>query len=102
MGRHVARAILCRLEGKVPPEFRYVDLGMLSTVGRMSAVAEFGPLKISGLLGWWIWLAAHIYFLIGFRNRLVVMIDWAWAYLTYARHARIIVGAPPGTRPGDA
>jgi NADH:ubiquinone reductase (H+-translocating) len=59
----------------------------------MAAVAQFGKLRLSGALAWWVWLGAHIWFLIGFRNRLVVMLDWAMAYWTQVRHARIITGA---------
>ena len=76
--------------------FRYRDDGSLATIGRMAAVAQFGRLKLSGLPAWIVWLLAHIAFLIGFRNRLVVMLDWAWAYWTHQRHARIIADA--GTR----
>jgi NADH dehydrogenase len=69
----------------------------------MAAVVDLGRLKFSGLLAWWFWLAAHIFFLIGFRNRIVVMLDWAWSYWSYQRNARIIVGRePPASKPsGD-
>ncbi|TBR36303.1 MULTISPECIES: NAD(P)/FAD-dependent oxidoreductase [Dyella] len=93
MGRHAAtriRALLRGETGKAP--FRYRDDGSLATIGRMAAVAQFGKLKLSGVLAWWVWLIAHVYFLIGFRNRLVVLLDWAWAYWTYQRHARIVTG----------
>ena len=94
MGEHVGRLIAARLRGdtRVLP-FRYRDAGSLATIGRMAAVAQFGRLRFSGLLAWWGWLGAHIWFLIGFRNRLVVLLDWAMAYWTQARHARIITGA---------
>ena len=91
MGRHVARAILARLAGRPGVQFRYRHYGSLATIGRRAAVVDFGRLRISGLLAWWFWLSAHIFFLIGFRNRLVVLIDWAAAYWTYRRSARIIV-----------
>ena len=91
MGHHVARALRARLRGAVSPAFRYRHYGLLATVGRRSAVIEIGPLRLAGILAWWIWLSAHIFFLIGFRNRLVVLIDWASAYWTYRRSARIIV-----------
>jgi len=71
--------------------FRYRDYGQLATIGRNSAVAVIGKLKLSGYLAWLTWLLAHIYFLINFRNRLVVMIDWGWAYWTYQRYARIVM-----------
>lgn len=93
MGQYVAAAIRSRLKGKHDAKpFRYRDDGSLATIGRMAAVAQFGRLKLSGLAAWTVWLLAHIAFLIGFRNRLVVMLDWAWAYWTHQRHARIIVG----------
>ncbi len=92
MGRHVARAILARLRGSTPAPFRYRDFGNLATIGRMAAVVDLHGLKFSGLLAWWFWLAAHVFFLIGFRNRLVVLIDWAQAYWSYQRSARIILG----------
>ena len=64
---------------------------MLATIGRNSAVAVLGKLHLSGYPAWLLWLLAHIYFLIGFRNRLVVLIDWAWAYWTFERNARIVI-----------
>ncbi|MGH8086538.1 MAG: NAD(P)/FAD-dependent oxidoreductase [Lysobacter sp.] len=94
MGAHVAAAIRARLAGQPTPAFRYRDFGNLATIGRMAAVVHLGRLKLSGLLAWWFWLVVHIAFLIGFRNRLVVMLNWAWAYWSYQRHARIIFGKP--------
>jgi len=100
MGRYVAATLKARWRGAPPPPpFRYRDDGTLATIGRMAAVAQFGRLKLSGLLAWWVWLVAHIAFLIGFRNRLVVMLDWAWAYWTYERHARIVTGNDTATGP---
>ena len=93
MGRYVGGAIRARLRGAEPPPFRYRDFGNLATIGRMAAVVDLHGLKLSGLLAWWFWLAAHVFFLIGFRNRLVVLIDWAQAYWSYQRSARIILGA---------
>jgi NADH dehydrogenase len=92
MGRHVANAICARLVKQTPPTFTYKDYGNLATIGRMAAIVHFGKLKLSGLLAWWFWLAAHVFFLIGFRNRLVVLLNWAWAYWSYQRGARIILG----------
>jgi len=92
MGAHAAAAIRRRLRGEAARPFRYRDYGNLATIGRMAAVVDLGRLKFSGLLAWWFWLAAHIFFLIGFRNRIVVMLDWAWSYWSYQRNARIIVG----------
>lgn len=92
MGRQAAAAIRARLAGRSPPAFRYRDHGNLATIGRMAAVVHLGRLKLSGTLAWWFWLTAHIFFLIGFRNRLAVMLDWTWAYWSYQRAARIILG----------
>jgi NADH dehydrogenase len=96
MGRHIVRALRARLRGLEPPPFRYRHYGMLATVGRRSAVIELGRLRLSGVAAWWLWLGAHIFFLIGFRNRLVVLIDWASAYWTYRRNARIIIPVEAG------
>jgi NADH dehydrogenase len=94
MGRYVGTCIRARLDAdSTPPPFHYRDQGALATIGRMAAVAQFGRLRLSGPPAWWVWLLAHVYFLIGFRNRLVVMLDWAWAYWTYQRSARIVTGA---------
>ena len=92
MGTHVARSILARLAGRETTPFRYTDFGSLATIGRHSAVAQLPSMKFSGILAWWFWLVLHIYFLIGFRSRLIVLINWAWAYFTYGRGARIILG----------
>ena len=92
MGRHVARAIRADLEGRPRPVFRYFDKGSLATIGRAAAVAEIAGLKLSGLVAWLVWVFVHILYLIGFRNRLVVMVQWAWAYLMYQRGVRLITG----------
>ena len=92
MGAHVARAILDRIAGRTPRAFRYRDYGTLASIGRGSAVVDLRGVHLSGIVAWWFWLFAHLFFLIGFRNRLVVMLDWAWSYLTWQRNARIIVG----------
>jgi NADH dehydrogenase len=91
MGRYAAEAIRARISGRGIGPFHYRHFGSLATIGRMAAVADFGRIRLSGVLAWWIWLTAHIYFLIGFRNRLVVLIDWAEAYSSYRRGARIII-----------
>jgi NADH dehydrogenase len=91
MGRYAAIAIRAQLSGRRLAPFHYRHFGSLATIGRMAAVADFGRIRLSGLLAWLIWLTAHIYFLIGFRNRLVVLIDWAEAYWSYRRAARIII-----------
>ena len=72
--------------------FRYFDKGSLATIGRAAAIAQFGKIHISGFIAWLAWLFIHILFLIGFRNRAVVMFQWAWSYLTYERSARLITG----------
>ena len=92
MGRTAARNILLRMQGKPPEKFRYKDYGALATIGRKSAVAQVGNVKFSGLAAWLFWLFVHVYFLIGFRSRLMVLTDWAWAYFTYKRNARLVVG----------
>ena len=98
MGRHVADVIRARIAGKPVAPFRYRDYGNLATIGRMAAVVHLGKLKFSGALAWWFWLTAHIFFLIGFRNRLVVMLNWTWSYWSYQRAARIILGRDQETR----
>jgi len=106
MGRHAARNILRAVRGLPHAPFRYRDAGSLATIGRAAAVAEFGRLKLSGFIAWLAWLLVHIYFLIGFRNRLLVMLQWAWLYLRHDSGARLITGevasvlgrAPPGRR----
>jgi NADH dehydrogenase len=91
MGTFAAKCILADIATRPRNAFRYRDYGALATIGRRAAVVDMPGLKLSGTLAWCFWLAAHIYFLIGFRNRLAVLLDWAWAYFTYDRSARIIV-----------
>ncbi len=91
MGRLAARNLVASLAGRATRPFRYRDYGQLATIGRSSAVAVFGRVHIWGWLAWVAWLTAHIFFLIGFRNRLVVLIDWARAYWTFERGARIVI-----------
>ncbi len=93
MGKYVAEVIRARLHGKAAPgPFKYADFGNLATIGRMAAIVHLGRLQLSGILAWWFWLAAHVFFLIGFRNRIVVLLNWAVAYWSYQRSARIIFG----------
>jgi NADH dehydrogenase len=94
MGRLAALNIRKSIEKKSRVPFRYRDYGQLATIGRNAAVAMLGRLHLSGYLAWLTWLVAHIYFLINFRNRLAVLIDWAWSYWTYDRGARIIIKGP--------
>ena len=100
MGKHVARAVRARIGDAPTPAFRYRDFGNLATIGRMAAVVDLHGLRLSGVLAWWFWLTAHVFFLIGFRNRLVVLINWAWSYWSYQRHARIILEHAPTDAPG--
>ena len=96
MGRTAAANILQRLAGHATVPFRYRDYGNLATIGRNSAVVDLtspvGPVRFSGYFAWLFWLFAHVFFLIGFRNRVVVLMDWAWAYWSFARHARVVTG----------
>jgi NADH dehydrogenase len=91
-GRFVAHAILNELAGKPRGRFHYVDKGQMATIGRSRAIVEAGRLRFGGRIAWWTWLLVHIYYLTGFRNRVLVLIQWAWSYLTFARGARLIVG----------
>jgi NADH dehydrogenase len=94
-GRFVAKVIRNEItqRGDFRPAFRYWDKGSLATIGRAAAVAEFGKIHISGFMAWLSWLFVHIFFLIGFRNRLLVFIQWAWSYVTFERGARLITGS---------
>ena len=91
-GKFVARQIAADLAGHPRETFHYVDKGSLATIGRAAAIAQFGNIHISGFIAWLAWLFIHVLFLIGFRNRIVVMFQWAWSYLTYERAARLITG----------
>jgi NADH:ubiquinone reductase (H+-translocating) len=97
MGRCAAANLLRRMQGQPTQPFRYMDYGNLATIGRNAAVVDLasplGHFKFSGYFAWLFWLFAHIYFLIGFRNRFVVLLDWASAYISFARHARVVVGS---------
>jgi len=95
-GKHVAQAVLDALHGRPRRPFLYKDKGMLATIGRLAGVAHIGKLKFSGRPAWLLWLFIHIFFLIGFRNRILVMIEWAWSYVTYDRGARLITGRVAG------
>jgi len=91
-GRHIARNILRMCNGLPSEPFHYVDLGTMATIGRAAAVVNFNWLTLSGFVAWIIWIFVHILLLIGFRNRLVVLFDWAWSYLSFQRSARLITG----------
>ncbi|MGZ4858216.1 MAG: NAD(P)/FAD-dependent oxidoreductase, partial [Candidatus Angelobacter sp.] len=88
-----ARQIKRAVAGKQSEKFEYLDKGSLATIGRSRAVADFGKLHISGYFAWLAWLFVHLLFLVGFRNRLFVMSEWTWAYLTYNHSARLITGS---------
>lgn len=94
MGRHAARVVEADVAGKSRPAFRYRDKGTLATIGRARAVADLKGLRFGGFFAWLAWLAIHIFYLIGFRNRFFVLAGWAWHYLTFRRGARIITGLP--------
>ena len=101
----MAALLQAQLHGRTLPPFRYRDFGAMATIGRKRAVAQLGRVKLAGFPAWLLWSLAHIYFLIGFRNRVVVTLNWAWNYLTFQRGTRLITGitgsriedvAPPG------
>ena len=94
-GRYVAEVIQARLRGGPVAPFHYKDKGNLATIGRAAAVADLGWIHLSGRLAWWMWLFVHIIYLIAFENRLLVLTQWAWNYLTRNRSARLITGTPP-------
>jgi NADH dehydrogenase len=99
-GSHVARTIRLRLRGDgAARPFRYKHSGNLATIGKRAAVIDFGWIKVRGWLAWWIWGLAHIYFLIGVRNRLAVALSWLWIYVTGSRHACLITQGKPGPKP---
>jgi NADH:quinone reductase (non-electrogenic) len=102
-GRHAAAVVRARLDGKPSPPFRYRHKGDLAVIGRAKAVADLGPYRrFSGYLAWWLWLLIHIAYLIGFQNRIVVLVRWAWAYWTHGRGARLITEGellPPIEKP---
>ncbi len=91
-GQYVAALLIARAEGRAVAPFRYRDFGSLATIGRKRAVAQLGRLRIKGFVAWLLWSVAHIYFLIGFRNRLIVAMNWAWNYVTFQRGTRLITG----------
>jgi NADH dehydrogenase len=97
-GQYLAKLLKARAIGKSVPAFRYRDYGSLATIGRKRAIFQRGALKFTGLFAWLLWSTAHIYFLIGFRNRLVVAMSWAWSYITFQRGTRLITGVS-GARP---
>jgi len=96
MGQYVGRSIAARIAGRtVRKPFRYMHVGDLATIGRRAAVVKLGRLQLRGFIGWVFWSVAHIYFLIGLRNRFIVAFSWFWNYITFQRGARLITNAPP-------
>jgi NADH dehydrogenase len=102
-GAHAARNVRRAIEGQPLRPFRYKDYGNMATIGRGSAIADIGRLELSGLAAWLIWVLIHIFWLIGFRNRIAVMSEWAWAYMTMQRRVRLITGEhlSPGARASE-
>ncbi len=101
-GQFAAAVIQAELQGRTLAPFRYVDKGSMATIGRRAAVAEIGGRRLRGTLAWLAWMVVHIAFLIGFRNRVLVLLSWAWAWLTFRRGARLITGGfVPLPAPGD-
>lgn len=101
-GRHAAANIAAQVRGAPTQPFRYVDKGMMATIGRKAAVAGFAGIKLGGLLAWLMWLVVHIFFLIGFRNRIVVLFEWIGAYFTYRRSARLLIEGEDGSAGADS
>jgi NADH dehydrogenase len=106
-GRHAAKLVRARLRGEQLPPFRYRDKGNLATIGRASAVADIKGLRLSGLPAWLTWLLVHLWYLVGFQNRVVVFIRWAFSFFTHGRGARLITEAsedgsvPPRRDPAE-
>ena len=91
-GRHVARNIRRALAGKPREPFRYLDKGQMATIGRRRAIVEFGRFKFGGFFAWLTWLFIHVLYLVGFKNRIEVVLNWSWNYFAFSRGARLIVG----------
>jgi len=99
MGEHAVKNILRTIERQPLRAFKYKDLGNMATIGRASAIADFGSFRLTGWFAWLAWLFVHLINLIGFRNRIVVMVQWAWAYFSYQRAVRLITGVPLDSGP---
>jgi NADH dehydrogenase len=95
-GRHAARVVGDRLQGREAKPFHYVDKGNLATIGRARAVADIKGLRLSGFIAWWTWLGVHLFYLIGFQNRVLVLIRWAFSFLSHGRGARLIAHEETG------
>ena len=101
-GRHVAKVIRARLGGNEQGPFHYRDKGNLATIGRAAAVADVRGIRLSGFLAWATWLVVHLWYLIGFQNRLLVLIRWSFSFLTHGRGARLITGSDDTSGQSDA
>jgi len=97
-GRYVAELVRARLRGRSLRPFRYRDKGNLATIGRARAVADLHAIRLSGFPAWVAWLVVHLWYLVGFQNRLLVLIRWSFSFLTRRRGSRLITGQPPGAR----
>lgn len=91
-GKYVADVLRARMKARPTEPFRYRNNGSMATIGRKSAVAELGGIKLSGFSAWLLWCLVHVYFLIGFRNRFSVALNWSWNYITFQRGSRLITG----------
>jgi NADH dehydrogenase len=98
-GRYVAKTVRDRLEGRATEPFHYVDKGNLATIGRASAVADVHGLELSGFLAWVTWLVVHLWYLVGFQNRILVLLQWSYSFLTHGRGARLITQPEPEEAP---
>src|SRR6266850_3000223 len=90
--RYLARTIRRDLMGKPRQPFHFIDKGQMATIGRSRAIVEIGRLRMAGFAAWLLWLVVHIYYLTGFKNRLLVVLQWAWSYFSFRRGARLIIG----------
>jgi NADH dehydrogenase len=99
MGRRAAHNILRTLQQRERKPFRYRNKGDLATIGRHRAIADFGRFTVTGVLAWWFWLFLHIMYLAGFRNRVIVLVEWGYSYFTHQRGARLITGTTSGAGP---
>ena len=95
-GRYAASVVKGRLRGRPTKPYRYLDKGNLATIGRARAVADIKGLRVSGFLAWFLWLTVHLFYLVGFQNRILVFIRWSVSFATHGRGARLITGEPSG------
>jgi NADH dehydrogenase len=93
MGKYVGKEINRRVSSEASKPFRYWDKGSMATIGRTKGIAQIGKIHLSGLIAWAAWLFIHLIYLIGFRNRLIVLLNWAWQYLSWQSGARLITGS---------